>query len=341
MLCPEVWNFPPPKVVSFYKKGQSIENAYKIITSNNFYKSTIITCPDEMNVPKLIDEALVDDSDYYRISHCSVAVFLEPCFIKSFVKTGKLYCISVNRNCVIQNCASVTPDGILTLHVLEFIFQTLGLEGTKSPHGFMEIKIDLLNPKAGNNQTRNALAKLEKFDFNIAWEPNTEEICPSSIAKYFADKNIPVTCQSLEIERLSPDINEVPSLIEAEIDEVVEWIGMLAHNGDLAPTEGYISTYSTPECASPLNTKRICLLIVKGMLTPSRLNRVLNVMSEYVESREIENYWACMSIQSMENSLWRWNPSAPSLFQSQNNSCNVFFTGSELLVYCIGQLKYS
>ncbi|CAH2252426.1 jg2022 [Pararge aegeria aegeria] len=340
MLCPEVWNFPPPKVVRSYEKFKTFDAVTKVVELNNFYKSIIVTCPDELHTPQFIEDCIIDDSDYYKVTNCPLTEFVDPVFIKNFVHSGKLYSLSTNTNCITQNCAAVTPDGILTLHILENVYQTLGLEGNKCAHRFYQIKINMKELKS-IDRVKTALQKLKTFDLNISWVPDSENICPSSIAKYFCDKNYQVSTHSMAIQRVTPDIKVVPTLDSSDIDEVVEWIGMLAHNADLAPTESYISTYSEPECLAPIKTSRISLLIVKGFLTPNILVNTCKLLVDYVKRRRLEQYWVSVSIQSMEESLWQWNISSPRIFQSQNASCNIFFTEDSYTIYSVGQLKYS
>lgn len=340
MLCPEVWNFPPPKVMVTHRENQDLESVNKTVNMNHFYKSLIVTCPDEIQTPSFIRDILTEDTDYYKLTDCSLTEFVEPIFIESFVKTGKLYCLSADRNCIVQNCAAITPEGFLTLHIPDYIYQTLGFEGTKRPHNFYEVKIDLKTMK-NKDKVRSGLQKLESFDFYITWEPNNEDICPSSIAKYFSDQNINITVHSLKTKNISPSLTEIPTLKDVDAEEMVEWIGLLAHEVDVSPTEPYISTYSQPESENALKTGRMSILIVKGFITPSLLCRVCEKLSEYVMARETENYWASISIQSDENSLWQWNACSKKMFQAHDSSCNIFFTHNGHILYSIGQLKYS
>ena len=340
MLCPEVWNFPLPKVIATHREYQDLEMIHKTVIMNNFYKSLIITCPDEIQTPSFIQDLITEDTDYYKLSDCSLIEFVEPVFIESFIKTGKVHCLSVDRNCVIQNCAAITPDGHLLLHILEYTYQTLGFEGTKRPLGFYEVKIDLKNIN-NYSKVRSGHQKLEQFDFNITWEPNNEEICPSSVAKYFSERNVHVSVHSLKTKNISPSVTEIPSVKDVDAEEMVEWIGLLALDADITPTEPYISTYSQPDSENALKTGRITILITKGFVTPSLICNLCKKLSEYVLARETENYWASISIQSDENSLWRWSTSSPAMFQAHNSSCNVFFTHNGHVLYSVGQLKYS
>lgn len=340
MLCPEVVNFPPPKVMSSCSRSEKFDSVIETIKRNYFYKSVIITCPDELHTPTSIEEIITEDNEYYKIYDCSLIELIHPSFIQNFVRNGKLYCLSAERNCVTQNCVAVTPDGMLTLHLVEYIFQTTGLEGTKRPFGFYEVNIDLKTLRR-YDKLKQCLQKLEKFDFYVSWEPSEEDICPSSIAKYFHDRDIAVTQHTLHIKQVMPSITEVPSPKDTEADEMAEWIGMLALEGDLLQKESYISTYEQPDSSLALKTTRISLLIAKGFMTPKVISNVCKSMSEYVLSRELDNYWTCLSVQSHENSLWQWNSSSARMFQAHDSSCNIYFMQDGLSTYSIGQIKYS
>lgn len=340
MLCPEVVNFPPPKVMSSCSRSENLDSVINTIKRNFFYKSVIITCPDELHIPTSIEEIITEDNEYYKIYDCSLIELIQPCFIQNFIKKGRLYCLSADRNCVSQNCAAVTPDGVLVLHLLEYIFQTTGLEGTKRPFGFYEVIIDLKTLRRFD-KLKQGLEKLENFDFYVSWEPYQDDICPSSIAKYFHDRDISVAQQSLDIKKVMPSITEIPSPKDTEADEMAEWIGMIAHEGDLFQKETYISTYIQPDSDLALKTARISLLIAKGFLTPTVISNVCRRISEYTLSRELDNYWTSLSIQSHKNSLWQWSLSSARMFQAHDSSYNIYFTQDGLITYSIGQIKYS
>ncbi|KOB68702.1 Ribonuclease P protein subunit p40 [Operophtera brumata] len=289
MICPEISNFPPPKTMGTSKQNVSLEYVTKTINLNSFYTSLVITCPDEIQTPGAIEDIVTEDSDYYKITGCSLTELVEPMFIENFVKKGSIYCLSANRSCMVQNCVAITPDGYLTVHVLEFIYQTLGLQGTKRPHNYYEVKIDLKTLKQ-HSKVKQSLSKLELFDLYITWEPHEETVCPSSIAKYFCDRNINVSVQTLEFKEITPDISEIPSIKDVDAEEMVEWIGMLAHGADLAEPETYISTYYEPESESSLKSTRISLLIVKGFI-PSPLHSESGqlVAVELVQSEDVSS----------------------------------------------------
>lgn len=339
MLAPEIINFPPPKVVTTQKRDITLQEVINKVDMNSFYKSIIVTCPDELQTNH-IEELLTEDTDHYKVFNCPLQEFFELSFINNFVKKGSLHCLSADKNCIIDNCAAITPDGILTLHVLDYVFQALGFEGTKRLHNYYEVKFDLKN--VGNiDKIRRGLSKMELCNFLINWEPHDDSICPSSIAKYFHDKSYEVSVQNVEFNKLSPFVDSIPSIADVDMDELVEWIGMLAIGGDMAEKEMYISTYRPPESDHTIESNRISVLIAKGMFTPTIINCLCNKLAEYVMTRQLENYWASISVQSCDNSLWQWCKSSPRMFQSQDCTLTVFFTRSSQHYYSIGQLKYT
>lgn len=340
MLSPEVSNFPPPKVMTTYKQNQTLDNVLDIVNMNNFYRSAVIICPDELQTPSAIEELVVEDTEYYKIRNCSLSEFIESPFIDNFVKKGSLHCLSVDRNCIIDNCIAITPDGILTIHVIDYIFQTLGFEGVKRLHNYYEVKIDLTNLKQAD-KIRQSLNKLELFDCLIIWEPFDESICPSSIAKYFHNRHYKTSVHCMQLKRISPSVDYIPSVKDVDIDEMVEWIGMLAVEGELAQKETYICTYNQPDSENSIQSNRISVFIAKGLFTPSLINKIFRKLAEYVTTREMQNYWASLSVQSFDNSLWQWNRSSPRMFQACDSSLTVFSTHDGHIVYSVGQLKYT
>ncbi|CAG9787544.1 unnamed protein product [Diatraea saccharalis] len=340
MLCPEISNFPLPKVITCIKENEDFDFIQKSIRMNNFYESVILTCPHEMNVPNTVQEKILEDNEYYRVESCSITEFLVPTFIESFVKNGRLYCLSVNRNCIIENCAAITPEGILTLHLLKFVYQSLGLEGTKRNHDFYEIELDLKKLRH-IDKFHSSLSKLEPFDFNILWEPNNVNVCPSSIAKYFDDRGVSVALSPLVVKKISSTITEIPVLQDVPINEMHEWIGMLAHKVSMDQKEAYISSYEQPNSDNALRSNRISIIIVKGFFTPTIIEQVCQSLTEYVSTKDIKHYWASCSFQSCDNCPWRWKMSSPVMFQSHDCSCSIFITNKSFKMYSIGQLKYS
>lgn len=88
----------------------------------------------------------------------------------------------------------------------------------------------------------------------LSWDPNDNKICPSSIAKYFADKNFSVKLCSPQITTRTEYQVDVPIFCDdlakcCETNELIEWLGMFSISGDCergAP-DSYTNTYQVPE----------------------------------------------------------------------------------------------
>lgn len=339
MLCPEVCKFPEPKIITSIQNNLDLETTKKTVRLNNFYRSLVIACPDENHTPDFIQEVATDDCDYYKVFDCPVTTFMESTFIEKFVKNGTLFALSADSDCIVQNCAAILPDGLLLVHIPEYIFQTLGLEGKKRPHNYYEIQIDLKN-STSLSKVRSKISKLENFDFYITWEPPDGDICPSSVAKYFFERNVRVQVLVPEVKKLSPMVTETPALEDVEPQELEEWIGMLAHDADLTPEHEYVSSYKQPLSKNAIKSTRISILIVKSFFTPSILERLCDKLTEYVGTRDMDNFWASLSYQGYSDSPWRWRPSTPRTFQAHMSSSTIFFTKGSNVLYSVGQLKF-
>lgn len=102
--------------------------------------------------------------------------------------------------------------------------------------------------KAKYERTKTCLEKL-RFNVLISWEPPNEEICPSSVAKYFYD--LGYNLEQFEIKHKSHIIYSVglPTIEDNNHREFVEWLGMVMVEGNLRDggPDNYVSTYEPPE----------------------------------------------------------------------------------------------
>ncbi|KAJ8961225.1 hypothetical protein NQ318_008908 [Aromia moschata] len=86
------------------------------------------------------------------------------------------------------------------------------------------------NPKYVKIKSR--LETLGKFTVIVLWEPPADDICPSSLAKYFFRQRLS------NVDFASP---------ENENFDFVEWLGMLSVGGDLeCELPNFLSTFETP-----------------------------------------------------------------------------------------------
>lgn len=111
---------------------------------------------------------------------------------------------------------------------------------------------------------RQKLSKLQNFDMLFNWQPPSEDVCPSSIAKYFHDLGCNVKVCSptyrthTEYSVKTPQI-DLDNFDTNDSHEFLEWLGMIALQGDLTngKSDSFITTYETPEPSITLGQVRV------------------------------------------------------------------------------------
>lgn len=111
----------------------------------------------------------------------------------------------------------------------------------------------------------------------INWHPYNENVCPSSIAKYFSDNHTIKLCKPRHDTFISY-CSKVPSINFEDIDDddcgdVVEWLGMISLGANL-DSDDYLSTYECPEPSLDLGQARV--ITWKGFYTNVHLSNVLS-----------------------------------------------------------------
>lgn len=305
-----------------------------VVNVNTAYESVIVTIPDETRVFDDIRRCLTVDRQYYKVSDCPVSVLLEDDFIENFVRRGSLCCISIGRCCVIDNCFSITQDGVLALHVNEPTYQCLGLQGKRASHNSYEIRIalrDKLHPRV-----KESVKKLETFDLNMSWEPHDASLCPSSLAKYLFDADISVAVRDPKVKHLdSASITRIPSIWHTEPSEVLEWLGMVWHGCDLTPEHPYVSTYTVPQSEADVPSQRIAMTQGTGCFSPGVLQRVCQLLAEHTQSRDIAHYWSALTMHAYKDSI-----DGEHTYQCHDSSITIFISRDGSIVYSAGLLYY-
>lgn len=101
---------------------------------------------------------------------------------------------------------------------------------------------------------RSKLEVLGKISLLVNWKPKEENVCPSSIAKYFNDIGCKVFLCTPKITNKTKRSVKVPKFrLAADFDaedvtDFVEWLGMLLINGNTenGSEDNFVSTYETP-----------------------------------------------------------------------------------------------
>lgn len=116
------------------------------------------------------------------------------------------------------------------------------------------VKVDLKNCKPDKFHKRlKERLSIIKTTLIIKWQPDEENICPSSIAKYFHECGCVVKeCSNEFISRTEysikiPEFDNIEDAIDSE--EMIEWLGMLCLGCNLENEcpDDYISSYQSPQ----------------------------------------------------------------------------------------------
>uniref|UniRef100_A0A1B6GZ19 Uncharacterized protein n=1 Tax=Cuerna arida TaxID=1464854 RepID=A0A1B6GZ19_9HEMI len=321
MLSPEIWNFKPPKHNHVVLKGSSetCGKFKKIIDDHYFNHSVTVILPDTVLVPEELNTVLTKDSEYYKVDQLPVHRFLDKKFIDFFVKSGRLFALSVGTQLDTDDCAAVTPCGHLILNLRKETYNTLGLQGEQSRFSTERyvVKIDLKNPSftPGKKNYEWVVKCLShhldlQMDFLVSWEPPdaTAEglVCPSSVAAHLSKLGYNISgCSPQEWSSRRYGV-KLPDWNSLEHDELLEWLGAVAVGVDMSreDAEGlYLSSYRGSNEAK--GECQVAVLNYSGFFTPTRICRLYNVFSEYVKKRKDLPY-AAMHVQGFSDSPVSW-----------------------------------
>lgn len=137
--------------------------------------------------------------------------------------------------------------------------------------------------KPNYEKTRLQLSKLQNFDLLISWKPPSENVCPSSVAKYFHDLGYIVKLCSptyrthTEYSVKTPQI-DLDNFDTNDSHELLEWLGMVALQGDLTSgsLDNFITTYEAPEPNITLGQVKV--VHWKGFYTASQIESFLDYL---------------------------------------------------------------
>lgn len=127
---------------------------------------------------------------------------------------------------------------------------------------------------------KNKLKTLEKFNIILYWDPHEKNICPSSIAKYLNDLGHDIrVChtnfKSNTTYSIKVPIIELETVEKEEIEDFMEWLGMLSLEGDLekdSPSD-YINSYVTP--TPNVDVGQVKCLQWRGLFTADQIKELI------------------------------------------------------------------
>ncbi|XP_044752478.1 ribonuclease P protein subunit p40-like isoform X3 [Coccinella septempunctata] len=342
MLNPEVWNFQAPASV-FQSHKVERDICLKKIRQFNFVHSVTVILPDILSVPDSFGLNLTN-CDYYRVNSLTIDELVKPDFLKNFLNCGNVNLLSVNTSIDCDDCIAITTCGKLILHLNKLTFQTLGLEGKVSHFHKLskgkyivsiDLKSDSLKPgKAFYERVKNCLQKL-KADVILQWEPPNEDICPSSISKYFFDLGYNVKLCKIKKDSETifdvkvPVVENFDKLNQYETAKFVEWLGMVMINGSMEEQSSYISTYATPEPS--IDVGQIKILRWRGFFNVSKVIHMLQeVESKYCKGQ----FFKAIYFQGFSDSPVVWGLNEHHFYTNGDNGGIVIMKKDEFFLCC-------
>ncbi|XP_058444821.1 ribonuclease P protein subunit p40-like isoform X2 [Malaya genurostris] len=329
MLCPEVWRFSAPSHEILQKTGtidlkkQKKDPIINGIRSHHFNQMITIILPDASSIPATL-EATLADSDHYLVRNLSLDALVARSFIEGFVKRGTFYAVSFRTRLDTEDCVAVTPNGTLVLHLNKETYQTLGLEGRVSQFArkrntkyVVQIDLKTLRPESKHyERIRARLGReiLGQFNVQIAWTPppktgDSGVICPSSVAKYFADDatgavkvelmpTLVKTHQEYGLKVPVFSLTEPHDEVYCNASELIEYMGMLALSCDLEEQD-YVNSYDF--CGERVEVGNAKVMHWRGLFTTVQVQSVYQQLLGFLE-KEKHVPWLGMYVHGFADS---------------------------------------
>ncbi|KAK4879981.1 hypothetical protein RN001_008127 [Aquatica leii] len=330
MLSPEIWNFKVPHS-SFKIEKQQISNdsCFQTIQRLPYNHLISVVLPNTLRTPEIICDSLKTDCEYYRISNISLDELTNTKFIDNFLKKGSFSALSIDTRIDVDDCVCLTVDGLMVLSLRKETYETFGLEGVasnfycKSKERYI-VSINLLSKtlKLGTKKyerTNRCLSRLGNFCLIMSWEP-PDDICPSSIAKYFFDLGN-------DVKLCVPDFNvrtsysvKVPDL--ENLSEFTEWLGMFSLETTLENTDDYLTTYETPIPCQEYG--QVKFLQSRGFFTHSQIKKLLEELMTFAKTEDVP--WVSLYVQGFSDAAVGWNAQEHQYYTNGDNSYLIVIT---------------
>lgn len=141
-----------------------------------------------------------------------------------------------------------------------------------------EERLEPGKPKYEKLKTR--LETLGRFTVIVQWQPCKQDVCPSSVAKYFSDigYKVKVSLPSFTSNTIySVNVPRVPFTgDDGDVVDFVEWLGMVSLDGDLGTDDpgNYRTSFVTPEPNEKYG--QVKFLQWRGFFTVTKIKELIN-----------------------------------------------------------------
>ncbi|XP_062607429.1 ribonuclease P protein subunit p40-like [Saccostrea cucullata] len=296
----------------------NIENEAKIkwISDLNYMKHSIgITITQQETFPSDIREICLAEISYI-VYNLPVHELISPDLLGAFQKKGSLCMLSLGTTLEVNDCVAFLPTGHLILHLTKDLYTRLGLDGKPSQYNKYGgekyvVEIDLgstaFTPgKKNYEKVRQCLLRVNmQCDFLVSWTPQDENLCPSSIHKYFRIKDF--DCIHLSISSVGhkyTDI-EIPDLQHQDEDihpqeELYDWLGGVANQIGLSSVHVSDEAYNPlSEYSGPTRLGHCSHLQIFGFFSSATVQNVIQEVRNMCKSSDA---WACVTTHGFTDS---------------------------------------
>lgn len=322
---------------------QKNEQIAKLV-SRHLFSQTIQIVSESAQLKEAVRDYVAETSElgFLLVKNLPIYALIDPAFLSAYVKKGKLYGLTVNRDVNVDDTVALLPNQILLLSVNAESYYKLGLIGEKSTlnkkKNLVEkyrITIDLGQKcfKADKKNYQRVLECLKrtqmKCDFIMKWTPHKTGISANSLFQYFehVQKNSPedVLLSKISLHKCYPafrtftnrkvtSISNINSKSEDSVNNFIEWV-----NAQVAEVN----------CDDILiNTAELCdvhCVEVKGFFTSSNVSELLEKLKSCLSNQE----FSALVVHGFEDS--------PQCWSGRNNEHYKNISGEN--IFGIGQLK--
>lgn len=138
----------------------------------------------------------------------------------------------------------------------------------------------LVQNKQRRAKLQASLERLGNFNVIVNWEPPNEEICPSSVAKYFHNLGYKVEqCRPSFAEHTDFSVEmplvDIKNIGEDDVHSFVEWLGMysLQLHSNIGCQDDFITTYEIPQPSFICD--QLCYLQWTGFYTVTQVKKFI------------------------------------------------------------------
>ncbi|KAG8191457.1 hypothetical protein JTE90_020707 [Oedothorax gibbosus] len=290
--------FPPPnhRLVFSSMDLESLLKKINVFTSFPIYSIHLLVPGDEKIINNFTEKLMSPGKVYFIVKNISPSVFIQPDFIKHYIKTGFCHVFSANAHAENDNFLSIIPSGKLILSLDNDIASSLSLE-KDYPSGQKNIvkrkkprksvyKIDLMSPNfiPGKKLYETVSTELNKLnhiksDVMIKWEPKGD-VCHQSIRTYFESIGHEIITFEPGFSHYPKFSVPIPKINFEEFDEetaedVLEWVGTQICDINLSEeADSFVSQFRIAEPSEVLH--RLQMSVYEGFYSGAHICDLLN-----------------------------------------------------------------